>query len=266
MKTTKAGLCLVLATLACTTTVQATDSYSDGWQHSLSLYGWLPSLDGSMKFEVPPGSGSSVGVDASKILDALEGVFMGTYQARQGKWSFIADMIYLDLGNTKDSSITLGPNQGISVSSRVDLRFTGFTGTALGGYRLSEGNGPSLDLLGGLRVFSYKAETDLTLTAGLPGGITTWPASVSKSETLLDAVIGARGEIPIDSRWSVPYYIDLGTGDSDLTWQAMTGIEYRADWGDLALQYRHLAYDQADNKFLQDFSFSGPQLGVKFHF
>jgi len=27
-------------------------------------------------------------------------------------------------------------------------------------------------------------------------------------------------------KWFVPYYLDVGTGESDLTWQAMGGIGY----------------------------------------
>ena len=36
-----------------------------------------------------------------------------------------------------------------------------------------------------------------------------------------DGVIGARGRIKLgDGHWFAPYYLDLGAGQSDLTWQA----------------------------------------------
>jgi len=62
------------------------------------------------------------------------------------------------------------------------------------------------------------------------------------------------------------YYLDAGTGDSDLTWNAMAGLGYGFGWGELLFAYRHLEYDQPDNKLLQDFSFSGPGFGARFTF
>ncbi len=35
--------------------------------------------------------------------------------------------------------------------------------------------------------------------------------------------------------WSVPYYLDVGTGDSDLTWQGLLGLAYSFGWGDLGV-------------------------------
>ena len=76
-----------------------------------------------------------------------------------------------------------------------------------------------------------------------------------------------RGRLGIGaSKWSVPYYADVGTGSSDLTWQAMTGLTYSYGWGDLMLVYRHLEYDEGPNGLLGGFSFSGPAFGAKFRF
>ncbi len=37
-------------------------------------------------------------------------------------------------------------------------------------------------------------------------------------------------------------------------------------WGGVKLAYRHLAYDQEGDSFIQDLSFSGPALGIGFRF
>ncbi len=66
--------------------------------------------------------------------------------------------------------------------------------------------------------------------------------------------------------WFSPYYLDIGTGDTEFTWQALAGVGYRWDWGDLILAYRHLSYDMGNDKLLQSADFSGPALGVVFHF
>ncbi len=75
-----------------------------------------------------------------------------------------------------------------------------------------------------------------------------------------------RGVINLNEQWYVPYYADIGTGDSDLTWQALAGIGYRFSWGDIKLVYRYLSYDMDDDKLLKDLDLSGPALGVVFRF
>ena len=40
----------------------------------------------------------------------------------------------------------------------------------------------------------------------------------------------------------------------------------RFKWGDVLLAYRHLYYDQKDDKLIQEMRFSGPALGASFRF
>ena len=70
----------------------------------------------------------------------------------------------------------------------------------------------------------------------------------------------------LTEEWYLPYHFDIGTGDSDLTWQALVGVGYRFDWGDILLAYRHLSYDQGNAGFIQDLELSGLALGVNFRF
>jgi len=82
-----------------------------------------------------------------------------------------------------------------------------------------------------------------------------------------DAIIGIKGERHIgNGKWSLPYYLDIGTGDSDLTWQAIVGASYAFGWGDLVLSYRHFEYDGGPQELMENFSFSGPVLGGRFSF
>ncbi len=79
--------------------------------------------------------------------------------------------------------------------------------------------------------------------------------------------MGLRGEFRPGGDWILPYYFDVGTGDSALTWQALVGVGYRFHWGDLVLAYRHLAYEFDDSaKGDLDLAFSGAGLGVAFRF
>ena len=63
----------------------------DKWQYEFTIYGWLPSLDGTLKY-VPPGSGSNVSLDVSDLLDSLNFVFMGTFVAQKNKLSYAVDL------------------------------------------------------------------------------------------------------------------------------------------------------------------------------
>jgi hypothetical protein len=111
-------------------------------------------------------------------------------------------------------------------------------------------------------------EWNLTAEVTTPGGDVILPAqgSIAQDKALWDGIIGMRGHFALgEGNWSVPFYVDAGTGDSDLTWQAMAGFTYTYGWGDLMLVYRHLAYDQGDELF-ETLSFSGPGVGARFRF
>ena len=48
----------------------------------------------------------------------------------------------------------------------------------------------------------------------------------SDSGDVLDGVIGLRGRTPLSEKWFLAYYLDVGTGDTDSTWQALGGVGY----------------------------------------
>lgn len=90
---------------------------------------------------------------------------------------------------------------------------------------------------------------------------------IKSDKDLWDGIVGLRGNFDLgNSNWSVLYSLDVGTGSSELTWNAMAGLSRSFGWGDLILVYRHLQYDQKDEELLQDFSFSGPAFGATFRF
>ena len=77
--------------------------------------------------------------------------------------------------------------------------------------------------------------------------------------------VGAKGRFSFGDRreWFVPYYVDVGTGQSKLTWQAFGGIGYSFGWGDVIAVWRYIDYrfDQDDASF----KMNGPAIGVGFH-
>jgi hypothetical protein len=81
-----------------------------------------------------------------------------------------------------------------------------------------------------------------------------------------DAVVGIKGRFLFGEgrKWSAPFYLDVGTGDSDLTTQAMVGIGYSFGWGGLLGSWRYLDYNFKSGKALQDLNFSGPMVSAVF--
>jgi hypothetical protein len=240
------------------------DEPSDpSWDHEFTLYLWLPSIDGTLRYQTP---GGGVGVDASDILNALDMAFMGALESRRGEWSVIADLIYLDLSDSSNGTVVVnpGPGPGLGVAANVDQRLKGWTASVLLGHALVDEGPMQVDLAGGLRYFTLDADATLALNGPLPP--TPPPRTLSGSADLWDAIVAVRGRYALSDSWSVRYHFDVGTGDSDLTWQAAGGLVRDWDWGNVKLLYRHLAYDQEAGKLLQDFAFTGPLIGVGFRF
>jgi len=216
------------------------------WKQSIAVYGWLPSLDGTVKYSIP---GNDTEEGESNIIDKIDSVFMGAYSARKNKWSFLTDVIYLKMSD----SVT-GPLGFLSLEEDLNL----WVVDAYGGYNLVDNGIHTLDMIAGLRYLSL--DFDLSFNAS-SGSVTR-----SLSDDLYDAVVGVRGRVNLNENWYVPYLFDIGAGDSDLTAQAFTGLGYRFGWGDVLLTYRYLYYDEGNDNFINTLDVYGPKLGVIFHF
>jgi len=271
---------IVLATLAalalCGALGAAAQTPGDEWKFSITPYLWLPNIDGTLKYSVPPGAAGSpeVEVGPNDYLEALNMVIMISGEARKNRFSVFTDFIYLDFSDEESSvkSVNFGGSL-VSSSANVstDSSLKGAAWTLGAGYAVLPGRPVELDVFGGLRYFGLEASTDWQLTATVtgPGTGQTFPrtGSVSQREDLWDGIVGIRGRIWLGgSGWSIPYYSDVGTGSSSLTWQGMIGIAYSYKWFGATLAYRYLYYDQKDDKLIQEVRFSGPALGVSFRF
>ena len=79
-------------------------------------------------------------------------------------------------------------------------------------------------------------------------------------------MIGIRGVVNLGDggRWFLPYYVDVGAGNSNTTWQAYAGVGYRFGWGDLLLVYRNLEYHADDDELLERLRMGGPAIAATF--
>jgi hypothetical protein len=248
----------------------------DHWTFALTPYLWLPNINGTFKYNVPPGPAGNpeVGTGPNNYLQNLQHVLMLAGEARKEHWSIHADAIYLDFANQVSSVKAVnfgGPIVSTSLNSSTSSSLRGYLWTLDGAYAAVETPRVTLEALGGLRYLAIRASTDWQLAATVsgPGAGQVFPASgsISQRSDLWDAIVGVRGRIRLGAgHWFVPYYLDVGAGSSRITWQGLLGVTYAFTWGDAVLAYRSLYYDQSDDKLLQNFRFSGPAIGATFRF
>jgi hypothetical protein len=269
---------ITLATIAalalCGPSSVAAEPPGSQWTFSITPYLWLPNVDGTLKYSIPPGSGGSpeVQVGPNDYLENLKFAMMLSGEVRKDRWAVFTDVIYLDFASEKGAvkSINFGGDQ-VSSSANVSTDSTLKAGawTLGAGYAVLPGRPVEMDFFGGLRYLGLHTSTDWQLTATVtgPSAGQTFPrtGSISERADLWDGLVGFKGRVWFGrSNWSIPYYFDIGAGSSALTWQGMLGVAYSFKLVTLTLAYRHLYYDTKDDKLIQDMRFSGPAFGVGF--
>jgi hypothetical protein len=249
---------------------------SDDWEYTATVYGWLPSIGGDLSIPTGPrgggGGSASARVNPSDILDALNFTFMGMLTADKGRWGVGTDIIYLDVGSSKKKTkdFSFGDEQlPASVTARVNLDLTGWIWTLDGTYLVIDDPDHPMKLLAGARMFDLSTDAKWQLEgdiAGLP--VPGRNGRADGSETIWDAIVGVKGRVNFgeDKKWFVPYYLDVGTGDSDVTWQGMIGAGYAFDWGDLVAVWRYLDYNMPSGDLVENLDANGAAIGVTFHF
>ena len=241
----------------------------DTWQYGAFIYGYYPNIGGKATF--PNGGSADVSIDASDLFNNLKFGLLGSFEARKGQWGMFTDVMYLNVGAFKSRvhNFEVGHQAvpaDVSASANLDLKTVVWTLAAT--YRVIETKDGMLDLLAGARLLDVKESLDWTLNGNIgqipaPGRAGT--QSIKSHNT--DVVVGIKGRATVgeEKKWFIPYYADIGTGDSDLTWQAMTGFGYAFSWGEVMGGWRYLDYQFKSGANIDSMNLSGPLLGVAFH-
>jgi hypothetical protein len=246
------------------------ETADDAWQYDAAIYLWLPAIGGETSFPANSG-GSSVDVSAEDVLDALKMAFMGTVSAKKNGWGVWSDLVYADFGEKKSGSrdFTVGntPIPG-NVNANLKYDIKTWIWTVAGTYELVKKPNYTLDVLGGVRYL----DVSQTLDWSINGDISSLPpvsrdGSAEASSSLWDGIIGVKGvaDLGKDHKWFIPYYLDVGTGQSDLTWQVNAGIGYRFNWGALVATWRYLDYEMDSNEPIKSVNLNGPLFGATFN-
>ena len=244
-------------------------SRDDSLRWRATVYGWLPGISGATKLPAT-GGGGDIGMDVGEILDALDFVFMGQLEARGDRWGGFADYVYVDFSDSRRRvrSFSISDPAGVvrvpaSADLSADLGLDGSALTLAGTYTLIERERFELLSVAGARRLRIDANVDWT-AAGTIGSLPPLAraGSAAAEPRYTDAIVGVRGRATLSQTgWYVPYYVDVGAGDSDRTWQTAVGIGYRLSAGEVTFVHRRLEYEFAPDSPLVELGFSGFALG-----
>lgn len=248
----------------------ATAQDLNDWQWGWEIYGWMPDIKGTTA------NGVDIDISLSDILENLDFTLQTTLSATRGNWTLFADGVYLKQG-FKERVSTSRPigNFGrtdIDVNAKIDVKT--LISTFGAGFKVFENEKTKLNVLGGVRYTYLKVGIDADVEGNTRIDILgrefkrqfKKQLDLDDSDDLWDGVVGLQGETKIDDRWTLLYYGDIGTGDSDLTWQASVGVSYAFENFDVTLRYRHLKYDLGSSAIFDDLKVAGPQIGIRFRF
>ena len=155
------------------------------------FYGWVPGFNGNARIfnnnvSLDITAGDILG-NLSSFIEILDGLYMGSGEARYESFGLQYDVVYLSVAGTSNFSIG-------SLVGGLDVGFGYSAATFAANYRIDETESGYLDLIAGVRVSDLK--TDLTLSLGPT-------VRASDGDTWVDPVIGVKGRYLIDDNWFV---------------------------------------------------------------
>jgi opacity protein-like surface antigen len=231
-------LSLALAATLLPSNVRASET--NAWTFDVTLYGLAAGMSGDVMVKGIP---ADVDMGFDQIWNNLEFGAMGKVRVGHGRWALTTDVIYMDLGASKNN---------------VSVDFEQWVVEPSLSYRICQ----NFEVLAGARYNQLDGEINGPLGI-TPSGTQSW----------WDPIVGANVSLPLGEKFSLNLRGDIGGFDvgSDLTWQAFPSVNWQIakSWS-LNAGYRWVYTDYSDgsgaNEFQYDMLSQGPQLGVTFRF
>jgi hypothetical protein len=214
-------------------------------------YVWVPGIHGSMG---TPGGDSGLG-DRVTLEFAPEyriGGAMLNFSWREARFTAFGDWTYANVRATT-------PSPYGALYSDVEGQIIGNIGQLFAGYLLLDHAGMKLDGYVGGRVYGITGR--LGLGAGLAPEV-----DLSSTEVWVDAAVGLRFNAVVWRGLVAHVRGDVGSGGSNLTWQAYGAMGWQFGWGALLAGWRHLYIDKGEGDLRMKLALSGPVLGANFTF
>ena len=247
----------LMAALLIVPPVLAEETSTEDWKFSGSIYGWIADLKGDL---VPEGE---IDISFGDMIDNLDFAFMGGMEARKGKLSFLVDVVYMKLDHDAKSTVSQTADARLSLNN---VQMTAWIVTPLVAYTVLETERVTLDILAGLSYFYLKNELEFKLQERAM----TEKSSASASEEYWNGLVGVRGNVMLNEKWYLPFDGNVGTGDTDFSWEVFGGVGYKFEKLDLIAGYRHMQWDfdsdDAGGDLLENLRMSGPVVGIKYYF
>jgi hypothetical protein len=247
------------------------DPWDGNWHGSITPYGWLPGVTGETRYQLPSGPDVTV-KSQNDLLSSLSGALLVEGDVRKGNWGIYGDIDWIKFSNERGHFTSIDGDR-IAGPANLDTRWgiKGGLADLAALYTTAHGEDGYVDLLFGGRYLWIKGNVNWNFNATQAGGQSAIEASghLHNQTHVGDFVVGVRGRwTPFaGSSWYFPYYADIGTGDSDNTYQLDVGVGYAFHWGDIALSYRDLKYEEgSSDKFLKEAQLSGPSFNFTWHF
>lgn len=243
---------------------------TDGWTFEAALYGWVPAISGSTSFPTV-GASPSIDVSTREVIDSLKMAFMGVVQVRYGPWGLWNDLFYANLGGSKQDTrnFTIGERPlPVGVDANLNLDVKTWIWTVAGTYAIKSDREGNTDMMLGMRMLDLTNRLDWSIRGTGPGLLPPRTGDAQVRDTFWDGIVGLKGRALLggERKWFVPFYVDVGTGQSRLTWQINAGVGYQFDWGALVASWRYLDYSFKSDSKVTDLSLNGPLIGVVFNF
>ena len=213
---------------------------AQAWNNDLTLYLWGASLSGKATLGQKTIPEQPIEADFDDLFDKLDAGFQAHYEGKGERWGLGLDFTYLKLSDTNDANVSSTVKANLSELFAI--------------YRASD----AFDVLAGARF------TGLDMSLETPG-----QADAEGDRSLTDFIIGGRAMLPLSESWRLGLRADVGTGDTDLTWNAIVGLDWHVSKL-IALRggYRWLDYkleqDDAPIEAELDILMDGPFLGIAF--
>ncbi|WP_116131129.1 hypothetical protein [Tropicimonas sp. IMCC34043] len=226
----------------------------DPWRYELHFYLWATEAGGEAL-------GRDFTISFNDIIENLNFALMGGLSAYKGKWMTYGELIYADIRQDSEKSYKIS-REDLDFDIKVDAVADADIQTTVvnfgAGYKMVET--PTYRLYGTFGVRYLELDSQLTLNLNKRS------FDAESSDSYWDAVVGLNGRAAINDRWFVPFVLDVGTGQSDLTWQAAAGVGYSLGRSDIVVGYRYMDWDLPDDDLVTEYYMAGPMIMWNYRF
>jgi hypothetical protein len=261
------------------------------WTFTLAPYVWMPSLNGSTTVK-----GRTTDVDVSfvdildhtKIPKDLFGL-MTYLEARNGRYSFFADVVYLKVGLNGDMTRSRGVDAlNASVGASAGLKIEMVIAEMAAAYEVARwgstsgpGSSTAIDLYGGARGWWQKADASVNLGGTVNVGDLTFnpdrTLTASGNVAWADPLVGVRLRQQFAPGMDLVMSGDAGGfgAGSKFSWQALAAFNYKLfvrndiTWNAM-IGYKALSVDYSQGSGLNHYEYnmtmSGPIIGLTAQF